>query len=469
MKKLLIIIFLLGIFSDHIYSNPGVELSDVNIYNEMKSKLSGNTNQLNRNYEVFQEVSFKLKSGITERLSAWVKFKSEYVQFHWKKDDRFLFVNSMALTYKVSPVSELILGSIDVNYSPYIAMSFPWVHDLFRGIAFKYNSYKLYINIFFANNGDNPDETTWSPPVSFDLDYRMIDKGYDASGKHEEYPTLWAGSKIHYKFNRNYYFTPDIAIIYLRENYTKKDYPSGYADIIDNSVFGCEFNFNLFDYIDFKNTGAATLNLTRKYTATTNYFGKGKHKFEYDKTEFNKYYAGKLRCEINDFLSGLLNQYNTRVFYEYESVDPLYHPNYMNQNLDNRSINPYDNVLSGRQGHWTGLEQNIGLGFFIGGGYQYYRYNESYYHKFPARAIFTEKQITLKNDFLKQFKLFFIYQIRRMEKGTMPQGETKMNSFYIRIKSDIVEGVFCELEYAKNKDYYINYDELAIKFLVWGW
>ncbi|MBU1077652.1 MAG: hypothetical protein KKH98_10190, partial [Spirochaetes bacterium] len=404
-----------------------------------------------------------------ENLSAWVKFKSEYVQFHWKKDDRFLFINSMALEYQVSPVAKILLGSIYVDYSPYVAMSFPWVHDLFRGFGFEHNSYKLKVHAFIANNGDNPDESGWSPPVSFDLDYRFIDKGYNASGQNSEYPTLWAGSKIRYTFTRNAVFTPDIALIYLRENYTKRDYPEGYVDINDNNIFGAEFNFNLLDYINFKNVGAITLNKTDKYTAYSNFFGEGKARLDFEKGEYYKYHGGNIRCEIDDLFAGLLHQFNTRAFYEYEKVDPLYHPTYMNQNLDNRSINPYESVISGREGYWAGGEQNIGFGFFAGGGYQYYVYKKSYYHKFPDSAIFTEKQITLKNELLGEFRIFFVYQIREMLRKTLPEGQKKMNSFYLNIKSDIVHNVALELEYVKNKDFYEKYDEIAIKFLVWGW
>ncbi|MBN1897955.1 MAG: hypothetical protein JW827_04190 [Spirochaetes bacterium] len=466
-KILFFILFMLCL--TYIHGKPDIQLSDVNVYSELKSKLSDNTNKLSKNYEIFQEVNFKLKSQITEDLSAWIKFKSEYLQFHWKKDDRFLFINSMALEYQLNPVSKMMLGSIMVNYSPYVAMSFPWVHDLFRGLAFEYTSYQLYIHTFIANNGDNPDETTWSPPVDFDLDYRFIDKGYDAKGQQQEYPTLWAGLKATYAMDRNPVFTPDLTFYYFRENYTKRDYKSGYVDINDNNICGLELNFNLLDYAEFKNFGALTMNKTDKYTAITNYYGAGKTRMDYDKMEYGKYYAGKLRMEIDDIFSGLLYQFNTRGFIEYEYVDSLYHPTYMNQNLDNRTINPYDNVFSGREGAWVGVEQHVGLGFYPGVGYQRYLYKNSYYHNFPDGSVFTEKQITLKNDLIRQFRVFFIYQMIEMAKGTLPEGEKKMNSFYIRIQSDIVNNVYLELEYSRNKEYFERYDEMLIKFFVWGW
>ncbi len=450
-------------------ASPDIQLTDLNIYSELKSKLSGNTNLAYQPYEVFQEVSFKIKSHITEKLSAWIHFKSEYVQFHWKKEDRFLFINAGAVEYNITPVAKLIFGSIYVNYSPFIAMSYPWVINLFRGIGFEYKTYRFYLHTFIANNGDNPDESTWEPPVNFDLDYRLIDLGYESETKSKQYPTLWGGCKLKYTFQRNPVFTPTFAFIYIRENYTKKDYPAGYVDVNDNNVFGIEFNFNLLDYVLFKNTGAVTLNKTDKYTVYTNYFGEGKHKLDFLRMDYDKYYAYKTRMEINDLFYGLFKQYNTFLFFEYEKVDPYYHPTYMNQNLDNRTINPYENIYSGREGFWAGIEQNIGYGFFIGIGYQRYLYKWSYYHNFPDGSIFTEKQIILKNQLYKTFRLFFIYQIREMERGTLPEGGKRMNSFYLRIQSDIIDNVYFEIEYNKNKNYYENYDEVLLKFLVWGW
>ena len=468
MKRVIYLIFIL-FFVATLQGAPDISLTDLNIYNELKSKISRNTNLANKAYEIFQEVSFKINANITSEIFTYVKLKSEYVQFHWKKDKRFLYINSAAIIYQFSPVAKLIFGSLNINYSPYIAMSFPWVEDLFRGIGFEYKNYRFYVHTFIANNGDNPDETTWDPPASFDLDYRYIDKGYNSKGQHNEYPTLWAGFKIKYSFKRNYYFTPIFSFIYFRENYTKRDYAAGYVDINDNNIFGLEVNLKTFDYLTIKSTGAITLNKIDKYDSYTNFFGQSKTKLEFNREEYNKYYAGKIRLEINDLFVGLFNEYNTRCFYEYEKVDPFYHPTYMNQNLDNRTINPYENVYSGREGYWTGFEQNIGYGFFIGFGYQRYIYNWSYYHNFPDGSIFTEKQIILKNELSKKFRLFFIYQIRRMEKGTLPEGNKKMNSFYLRIRSDIINNVFLEIEYNKNKNYFVNYDEMQIKFLVWGW
>ncbi len=466
-KILLIIIFLLQNIS--IYGNPDIQLTDINIYNELKSKISANTNLPNKNYEIFQDISFKLKSNITKDLAAWVLFKSEYVQFHWKKDNRFLYINAAAIEYNINPVSKLIFGSMYIDYSPYIIKSYPWVIDLFRGIGFEYKNYKLYIHSFIANNGDNPDESTWDTPVTFDLDYSKIDKGYTSADKHSEYPSLWFGTKAVYKFDRNEYFTPSIGLIYLRENYTKKDFPAGYVDIYDNNIFGTELNFTLFDYITVKNTGAVTLDKTDKYTAVSNYYGENKPRLEYSKMEYNKYTAGKIRFEINDLFMGIFNQFNTRAYYEYEKVDALYHPNYMEQNLDNRTINPYENVYSGREGYWAGIEQHLGFNFYFGVGYQYYVYRASYYHNFPDGSIFTEKQIFLKNEIYKPLRLFIIYQMRDMLRGTLPDGNKKMNSFYIRLQSDIINNVYMELEYNKNKNYYENYDEMLIKFMVWGW
>ena len=83
----------------------------------------------------------------------------------------------------MNPISKIIVGSIFINYSPYIVMSYPWIHDLFLGLGYEYRSYKLEIYSFIGGNRDNPDETTWTPPVSFNLDYRYIEKGYNTKNQ----------------------------------------------------------------------------------------------------------------------------------------------------------------------------------------------------------------------------------------------------------------------------------------------
>lgn len=446
------------------------ELTDIGIYSEIKNKLSSNTNLQNKNYESFQEVKFNLKAYLLEGLSAWVNFKSFYSQLHGNRFSRFMYADAAALEYETTPASKLMLGYIYVNYSPYIAMSFPWVRNIFRGIAFEYNSCQWYGHVFAANNSENPKEADWDTPVTFDLDYRFVkDPAYVKNNTLQDVPSIWAGSKLRYSFTRNETFTPDIALIYFRENYVKRDRAAGYNDVNANNILGTELNFNLLDYLVMKNTGAVTFNRADKYEIKTNYLGTGGDAVTNTRSVSSRYTGGKIRLEFPDLLVRAFGHYNTRGFAEYEKVDPDFHPTYMNQNLDNRSINPYDNVYSGREGFWAGIEQNLGSGFYLGAGYQRYLYRTSYYHHFPGGAVFTEKQIMLKNDLNKQLRLFFIFQAQKMLKGTLPDGEREMNSFYVRLQSDIVDSIYLELEYCRNKNYKKNYDEMLIKFFVWGW
>ncbi|MDD5066722.1 MAG: hypothetical protein PHF84_06705 [bacterium] len=474
MKRVFLILFFTFSFCTCLRAGLDLQLTDCDIYSELKNKLSNNTNMVSKNYETFQEVKFKIKFYPMDKLTIWALFKAQYAQFHWGRDSKLLYVDAATAEYETTPVSKLMLGYINVNYSPYVAMSFPWVNSIFRGLSFEYNSYQFYMHVFAANNSENPDEANWDHPVTFDLDYRKnISRSFTRTENgvtvFRDLPSLWTGSKIRYAFRRNPWFTPDIAFIFFRENYLKKDNASGYWDVNANNIFGAEINFNLFDYITFKNTGAVTLNGTEKYNVRTNAFGPGRDDVRYTNTQTSRYFGGKLMLEINDMLAGTFGQYNTRGFCEYEKVESDYHPTYMNQNLDNRTINPYDTVFSGREGYWAGVEQNIGLGFFLGAGYQHYLFRKSWYHDFPDGAIFTEKQVTLKNEFIRQFRVFFIFQIQEMLKKTFPGGEKAMNSFYIRIQSDIVNNVYMELEYNRNKNYKKNYDEMMVKFLVWAW
>lgn len=448
---------------------PIFELTDLNVYTELKSRLSRNPLFPYHPFEVFQEVSFKVKSKISDELLLWLRFKSKYAQFHWKRTDRLILLDAGALEYRPFPVGKLAVGSVYVDYSPYIVMCYPWIMNRFLGLSFEYNTYKFYFHTFVAIDRENPDESSWEPPVDFDLDYSLIDLGYESEKEHRWYLPIWVGCKLTYNFGRNFYFTPATSIIFLREHYTKRDYNAGYVDINTNEVVGFELNFTLFDYAKFNNIFATTWNQIDKYSVDLDYFGEGKHRLLFSEVAYGNYSALKTRMEINDAFLGLFGQYNTVLFLEYEKVDPLYHPVYMNQNLDNRTINPYENIYSGREGIWCGIYQNIGRGFFIGLGYQRYLYRQSYYHSFPDGAIFTEKQIILKNNLYKSFRLFFIYQIRQMERGTLPEGGKTMQSFYLRLESDVTDNIYLGIEYSKNKNFYTNYDELLLKSLVWGW
>jgi hypothetical protein len=469
MKKILFLIFF--IFAQQTFAKV-VELYDGFVYNELKSRISKNPNQDNKPNEIFQQLEFKLRLNIIEEIQGYALFKTEYCQFHWKKDERRLFINSFGLKFFLNPIAYFTLGSLYVDLNPYILKSYPWITDIFRGASFTFEKAFFKFYSFIANNSQNPDESNWEAIYNnygLDYDYSTINLG-----NNNENPSLWWGLKLFHQSERKYFLTYNFTIIYLHENYQLNDNLYNKSSIFNNDIIGLETTLKFFDYINLN----FFLSPMRKYIKNYSFISNtttGAKTFNYENKEIKKCGAYKTEIYCEDILGNIFNQYDTSFYFKYENVDMLYRPIYMDSHLENRTIEFEANVFNGRRGYFTKIEQFLGWGLKVGFGYQVYNYdykfrNENVYNFYGLgkNPTIFEKQIRISEKISKKFRLQFIYQIREIKDGLFAHNDDKLNSFFIRIESDPIDNMFVAIEYAYNNNYLKNFNELLVKLMVWG-
>lgn len=470
-KRVIILILFLPL----ILNSKVLEFYDGFMYSELKSRYSANTNFPNKLNEVFQQIEMKLRLNITSKLEGYAFFKTEYCQFHWKKEDRLFFLNSMGVKYKINPVTEIKLGSMSINYSPYVIFAYPWFTDIFRGLEFKIDRSDLTFQTFIANNGEDPDESLWlqdNPDVNTNInfDYSTINLGYDEKGVKQEHPTIWGGIYLRKSLERNEFLTPEFKLYYLYENYQIED-TQAWAEVHKNHIVGSEANLLFFNWIDLDIFGAVSLNQKDIYTINTNYFGSNRDFYQFKETQKEKYPdAIAVSAEIKDFWGRFLGTHNLKLKYRYESVDAEFNPRYMQGNLvDTRTVNPEKFVYNGRKGFSLVLMQDLIMGLSAGYGYSKYTYNRSSRFNFATGATIIENSIRVSLVLSKMFRLHFIYLFNSIKDGFFPDGSNKIDSYYILFEGDIIDNLFVAIEYGKDWNYYKDYSQLMVKFMMWGW
>lgn len=150
-------------------------------------------------------------------------------------------------------------------------------------------------------------------------------------------------------------------------------------------------------------------------------------------------------------------------------MDQNYSPIYLDNPYQvRRSFDPDINIYSGRRGGIIILRQFFYKDTSIGYGYKNYSfaYNDIIPFLDGGRSI--EHQIRLEEDYYKYFHLKVVYSYQHAEQATYSDGVTKINTVYVHVKSDFMDHVSLEIEFAKNLDYYENFDQLAIGLAIWG-
>ncbi len=475
-----------------------LEFYDGYMYSELKGRYSKNTNFPNKLNEVFQQIEMKMKLNITTNIEGYGFFKTQYAAFHSKKEDRLFYINSLGVKYKFSPVAELKLGSMLVNYSPYILFAYPWYTDTFRGIEFKVDRNDLTFQVFAAFNGEDPDESVWqesNPHFSTNIDYgyNTIDIGYDEKGIRQTYPAIWGGIYLRKSFERNEFLMPEFKLYYLYENYQINNISEFYSQVFNNHIAGAEIDLTFLSWINFDMLYSACLKKYDEYTINEDYYGFGKDFYELNKTVKQEYPdAVVVKTKINDFWGNILGAHNLRLEHKYESLDYDYNPVYMAGNsYDTRTLQlPGDTIVSGRKCNSFVImqdfamdisDENIKKGISVGYGYSQYIINYpviennirpssymSFSHSFKDITII-EQSIRTSLVLSKMFRIHFKYYLNKIKNGLFPGSLDKINSFHILYEGDIIDNLFFQVEYGENLNYYENYSQLLIKLMIWGW
>ncbi len=464
MKKLFIITILL--FLPFIIKAKIVEFYDGFMYAELKGRYSKNTNFPNKLNEGFQQIEMKMRLYIATNVEGYALFKSEYVQFHWKKENRYFLVNSLGVKYIFNPVTELKLGSMTVNYSPYLLFAYAWFTDIFRGIEFKLDRNDLTIQAFIANNGEDPDEASWLENLptfntNVNYTYNKIDLGYNQKGVIQTFPTIWAGAHFRKAFGRKESLFPALQFYYLFENYQIDNKPELYSQVYKNHYGAVEADLLLLNWINADLLYSTCLRSYAQYSIQSHYFGTNTYLYTLNNNSIKKPHAIALSGRIDDFFGSFLGTHNLSIEGKYESIDRDYNPIYMEGNIfDKRSLTlPETSTFSGRKRISVILMQDLIGGLAAGIGYS----------KYELDYTTIEKSIRASLILSKMFRLQARYYRNTAEKGTFPEGLSKIDSYYLLYEGDIIDNIFFVVEYGQNINYYKNYSQLIVKLMMWGW
>lgn len=468
---LVLILFLSAFASEE--SNL-IEFYDASLYTQLKSRYSVNTNFPNKSNELFQQLTLKLRVNLKENLFIYSVFKTEYSQFHWQRDDRNFFLNSLGAEYKGEPHINFKVGSLFLNYSPYLLKNYPWEGDIFRGIEFIYNQSTFSFQSFVANNGDDPDEGELIDAIptidnKIDRDNSTIDLGYNELDKKKERPCWWYGGKIEYKTPPSETFVVGLGLIGLNEEFqfTSEEYNN--SQVYQNQYAYGIMDFNFFQYLSLNGHYSKTYSKVDHYNVYTNHYADDKHLFKKESSKRYEPEFWKAGAEIKSLLGNSVDIYRTSVAVVYDKLDERYTPRYLDSKYQTRrSFDPEINVYSGRKGYFIVAKQFIFKETSIGYGYKEHQFRKSEIIPFLNYGKAVEHQIRFEEDYFSFLHLKFIYQLQQAKKGTFADGKKELNAFYIQTKGDIIDHVMLEIEYAKNLDYYKGFDQFSMKLLIWG-
>lgn len=463
------------IFSSEAYSKENViEFYEAVVFTMAKSRFSCNTNFPNKANEIFQQLELKMRVNLSEKLFIYTLFKSEYSQFHWKRDDRDFFINSLGAAYKSKANINVKIGSLYLNYSPYLLKNYPWEGDIFRGLEFSFQYSGFSLQTFIANNGVNPEESGLfdavpTIDVNIDRDYSTIDMGYTSAIEQKMRPTWWYGGKVDYKMPENDIFSFDSSAMFLNEELQYTSLKDLYSQVSKNRYVLGEINLDFFKYLKCNGIYGVSFSKIDNYTIQTNFFDIDKHLFNKKSDSHFQPVVWNAGIEIPSIAGKYVGIFQTAIELNYNKLDEKYAPVYLDNKYQiRRSFNPEDNSYSGREGYFGIVRQYFLKKTSIGYGYKEHKFKFNEIVPFLENGTAVEHQIRLEETYLKQFQLKFIYQFQKAKKGTFSNGVKKMNAFYIAAKSEFFEHISLEIEYANNLDYYKDFDQLAVKLLIWG-
>lgn len=190
LKHLLILLVLIP-FNAHA---DFIEFYNGYLYSELKSQFSHNTNLANNFNEGFQQAEFNARLNFTEQFKGYAFFETGYSEFTWGRDTRYFNINSYGLKYQFDPVTGVKLGSLFVNYSPYIIAAFPWFTATFRGLQFNLDRSDLTFNAFIANNQDTTIESSSRITSQINIVSNVVQYHYDSinlGDNNKANPTIW--------------------------------------------------------------------------------------------------------------------------------------------------------------------------------------------------------------------------------------------------------------------------------------
>lgn len=466
------------------------------MYSELKGRYSKNTNFPNKLNEVFQQIEMKMRLNITTNVEGYGFFKTQYAAFHSKKEDRLFYINSLGVKYKFNPSTELKVGSMMVNYSPYVLFAYPWYTDIFRGVEFKIDQHDFTFQTFIAQNAEDPAESGWvddNPGFTTNVDYRYneINTGKDSKGVTQSHPAIWGGMHLRKTFPRNNFILPQVSIYYLYENYQIDNSTDSWSQVYNNHLAGSQVDIKLFNWIKADYLFA----LLYKDYDIYNYI-KNTNTGSYDYTYSHNVKKRNPKAHvfhgtIDDLWAGSMGMNYLKIKYTYEKLDFDYDPIYMEgYMLNRRSLAVAEEIaINGQKRNSVIALQGIGLDNTIEDikkelvvGYGYSRYSldhrvtdctrPSLYVGFDYNnqdITIIEQSIRFHLILSKMFRFHIRYFMNKIEQGLFPQGKEKLNSFVIKYEGDIIDNVGLVVEYGDSFNFYEDYKQLLVKLMVWGW
>ncbi len=451
-----------------------IEFYDGSVYTESKTRFSVNSNFPNMALTIFQQLELKFRANFSDSFDMDGLFKTEYSLFNKARDTRRLFINSLTAYFHIRFNLSLKLGSLFLNYSPYLLINYPWEKDIFRGCEVKYSAAGWDLQAFAANNGVDPAESELFdavPSINLNVnrDYSTIDLGYSDPSTHNEKSTWWYGGQIAYKAPNSFSLPFSIRCIFLNEQLQNTALFDNASRVFDNKYIFSELNFNIMEYAKPDLLACVCFSHVDSYAIQSNYYGTSKNLFSRTGTTNYLPLAFKAGFQIPNLLVTKIENFRTALDIAYDRLDQRYTPVYLdNQFQIRRSFDPDINVYSGHEGILAVVRQYFFRKTSLGYGYKQYKFSFNEMVPSLQNGTLQEHQIRFEEEYFKFFKIKAIYQIQEAVDASFPGGVKNLNAAYVKVYGNILGSILLEVETAWNLNYYKGFNQLAVKMTIWG-